>query len=263
MERVFDILSTAGLNALEYAAVYGLRISETNALDLGRLAKAHDVAMSLHGAYYINLMSKDLGVRRRSMDRLIKALKFAPLMGVKRVVFHAGGYSGHGPDEAFVIVRDAIKEVWEAAGREAGGAILMPEVAGKLGAFGSVDELARLCQESEGILPTIDWAHLYARSQGEVNSKEHYLSILDTFESALGKPFAGNLHFHVSGITFSSKGEKSHRPLGEGWGPDLLPLMEIIDEVGYKPTFISETPAPLTGALYAKFLLEELKRSKK
>jgi deoxyribonuclease-4 len=219
--------------------------------------------MSMHAAYYISLVSKDPGVRKRSKDRLIRALKFAPMMGVKRIVFHAGGYSGHGLDEAYILVRDAISDVWETAGREAGGAILMPEVAGKLGAFGSVDELVKLCQELDGVLPTIDWAHLYARSQGAMKNKEDYLRTLNKFEHALGKPFTDNLHFHVSGITYSAKGEKSHRPLGKDWGPDLLPLMEIVDEVGYKPTFISETPAPLTGALFTKFLLEELKRSKK
>jgi deoxyribonuclease-4 len=159
-------------------------------------------------------------------------------------------------------VRDALSDVWETAGREAGGAILMPEIAGKIGAFGSVEELVRLCQDVDGILPTIDWAHLYARSQGQKNSREDYLKVLETFENALGKSFTNNLHFHVSGITYTSKGEKSHRPLGEDWGPDIFPLVEIIDEIGYKPTFISETPAPITGALYAKFLFEELMRTK-
>ena len=239
-----------------------MRIIENKALELQQLAKNNDVAMSMHAAYYISLMSKDKGVRKRSKNRLLKALRFAPLMGVKRIVFHAGGYSDHSPDEAYILVRDALREVWETAGREAGGAILMPEIAGKIGAFGSVEELLRLCQELEGILPTIDWAHLYARSQGKKNSREDYLRVLDAFEDTLGKPFTNNLHFHVSGITYTSKGEKSHRPLGESWGPDIFPLAELVEEFGYKPTFISETPAPITGALYAKFLFEELRRSK-
>jgi deoxyribonuclease-4 len=70
------------------------------------------------------------------------------------------------------------------------------------------------------------------------------------------------MHFHISGIIFTQAGEKAHRPLGEEWGPDILPLIEITKEVGYKPTFISETPTPLKGALYAKFLLAELEKHK-
>jgi deoxyribonuclease-4 len=70
------------------------------------------------------------------------------------------------------------------------------------------------------------------------------------------------MHFHVSGITYTAAGEKSHRPLGDSWGPDILPLMEIISETGYHPVIISETPHPIQGALYAKFLLEELEKKK-
>lgn len=76
-----------------------------------------------------------------------------------------------------------------------------------------------------------------------------------------GDLFVRNMHFHVSGIEFTPAGERSHKPLGQEWGPDLLPLAEVVREVGYKPTFITETPEPLKGALYIKFLFEELKKA--
>jgi hypothetical protein len=74
------------------------------------------------------------------------------------------------------------------------------------------------------------------------------------------------MHFHISGITFTEKGEAAHRPLGQEWGPDILPLIEIVRESGYKrynPIFISESTNPLRGALYAKFLFEELEKGSK
>lgn len=242
--------------------MYGLRVSEKKAHEIGRLARKYGIAMSMHAAYYISLVSKDLAVRKRSRERLVKALRFAPLMEVKRIVFHSGGYSGHSPQEAYAAVRDALIDVWETAGRESGDAILMPEIAGKIRAFGSVEELISLSQEVDHVLPTIDWAHLYARSQGKICDRPQFLQVLEAFEKALGKEFTDNMHFHVSGITFTERGEKEHRPLGGRWGPDILPLMDIVREIGYKPTFISETPPPLTGALYAKFLLHELERIK-
>ena len=58
-ERVFQILAEAGINALEYAAVHGLRIREENAGVVGKLARKYGVSMSLHAAYYISLASKD------------------------------------------------------------------------------------------------------------------------------------------------------------------------------------------------------------
>jgi deoxyribonuclease-4 len=258
LSRVFSILKDVKLNALEYAAVYGLRMGLGKAEMIGKYARESGISMSMHAAYYVSLASKKQDIRERSKGRLVKALQFAPLLHVKRIVFHAGGYSGLSQEEAYAIVRDAIEEIWEKSGHLGEGAILMAETAGKTGAFGSVDELIRLCQDVDGCLPTIDWAHLYARSQGEINDRDSYLHIIDRFESELGNRFVDNMHFHVSGITFTEKGEKSHRPMGGKWGPDILPLMQIVKEVGYTPTFISEAPNSLEGALYTKHLFESL-----
>lgn len=259
--KAFEIISEAGLTAFEFAAVRGLRTSEERARLIGDLAEEYDISMSLHAAYYINLASKDLDIRARSKQRLVKALTFAPWMKVKRIVFHPGTYGGLSSDDAHIVIRNALQEVWDEAGRKSNGAFLSPEIAGKIDSFGSVDQIIRLCSEVDGAVPTIDWAHQYARTQGEINDKGSYLRILNQFEDALGKKFLENMHFHVSGIVYTKAGEASHKPLGSEWGPDILPLMEIVSEVGYKPTFISETPEPIRGALYSKFLLEELEKS--
>jgi deoxyribonuclease-4 len=261
VDRVFEILKESGLTALEYAAVHGLRTNEEKAKLIGKHAKLAKINMSLHAAYYINLASKSEETRTRSKDRLVKALKFAPLMGVKRIVFHPGTYGGLGSEDAHITIRDAMMEVWDRAGHLGGGAKLAPEIAGKINSFGSTEQIIRLCSELESCIPTIDWAHLYARSQGVINDKNQYLRILRQFEDSLGKLFVKNMHFHVSGIEFTQAGERSHKPLGKKWGPDILPLVEVVREVGYKPTFITETPEPLKGALYTKFLFEELEKA--
>ncbi|UCE10193.1 MAG: TIM barrel protein [Candidatus Thorarchaeota archaeon] len=262
-ERVFEILREAGLNALEFAAVYGLRSTEERARLVGKLANESDVSMSLHAAYYINLASKSAEIRERSKARLTKALRFAPLMAAKRVVFHPGTMGGLDRDEAYRVIKDALREVRETADRSGNDILLAPEIAGKVRAFGSVEEITRLCNEVEGTIPTIDWAHLHARSNGGLKDRNNYLSVLTGFENDLGARFVDNMHFHVSGVTFTESGESSHKPLGGKWGPDILPLIEIVSEAGYGPTVISETPNPIRGALYSKFLLEELEASNK
>jgi deoxyribonuclease-4 len=258
VKHVFQILTETGMTALEYAAVHGLKTKEYKARIIGELAKESGISMSMHAAYYISLASKTLRTRESSKDRLVKALRFAPLMNVKRIVFHPGYLGGLSKEEAHVVIRDGLRSVWEIAGDQGGGAVLAPEIAGKLSAYGSIDQIIRLCQDVDGCIPTIDWAHIYARSQGEINDKESYLKVMTRFENDLGKLFVNNMHFHISGITFTEKGEAAHRPLGLDWGPNILPLVEIVRECGYKPTFISESTNPLQGALYAKFLFEEL-----
>lgn len=258
LKRVFEILAESGATALEYAAVHGLRTSKEKAKQIGDLAKQNGITMSMHAAYYINLASKDHEIRERSRQRLVKALRFAPLMGVKRVVFHPGTQGGLSPDDAHIVVRDALRSIWGEVETRDGSVFLAPEIAGKIVMYGSIDQIIDLCQEVENCIPTIDWAHLYARSQGQINDRENYLKILTRFEQELGSLFIDNMHFHISGITFTERGEASHQPLGEEWGPDLYPLIEIIHEVGYKPTFICESPNPLQGALYAKFIFEQI-----
>jgi deoxyribonuclease-4 len=263
VKRVFQILTEAGVDALEYAAVRGLKTKEEKAKLIGDLARETGISMSMHAAYYISLASKTPRIRETSKERLVKALRFSPLMNVKRVVFHPGYLGGLSKEDAHVVIRDALRSVWEIAGDQAGGAVMAPEIAGKLSAYGSIDQIIGLCQEVEGCIPTIDWAHLYARSQGGVNDKHSYLEVLTRFENELGDLFLDNMHFHISGITFTEKGEAAHRPLGQEWGPDLLPLVQVVRECGYKPTFISESTNPLQGALYAKFLFEELEKESK
>ncbi|MHA2351779.1 MAG: TIM barrel protein, partial [Candidatus Thorarchaeota archaeon] len=182
VKRVFQIIAEAELDALEYAAVYGLKTKEDKAKIIGELARESGITMSMHAAYYISLASKTPSIRESSKERLVKALRFAPLMNVKRIVFHPGYLGGLSKDEAHVVIRDALKSVWEKAGEQGEGAYLAPEIAGKLSAYGSVDQIIRLCQEVDGCIPTIDWAHLYARSQGEINDKQGYLKILTRFE---------------------------------------------------------------------------------
>ena len=262
IKRVFEIFREVQVSAFEYAAVYGLRINDEKAAMLKQLAIENDVSLSMHAAYYISLMSKKEEIRERSKERLLKAISYAPKMGVKRIVFHAGGYSGITPSEAFGIVKDALSEVWEKSGTKNKDVVLAPEIAGKHAAFGSVDEIIRLCSDVDRVIPTIDWAHLYARNSGSGDDRDSYLNILNRFENSLGTDFTDHMHFHASGIEYSEKGEKNHRPLGLEWGPDVYPLMEIISEVGYKPTFISETPNPLEGALYMKHLFEEIEKAR-
>ncbi|MHA1772229.1 MAG: TIM barrel protein [Candidatus Thorarchaeota archaeon] len=258
IEGVFSILKELGLYVLEYAAVRGLRMSEARAQQIREHSERAGVMMTMHGAYYISLASKNPETREKSKLRLINGLHWAPKMGVRRIVFHPGGYGGLSKEDAFKVVRDALQEVWTNSDRSPREVMLAPEIAGKLSMFGSQEEIIGLCQQVEGCIPTIDWAHLYARTQGAINDRDSFLEVLNKFEEALGNLFTKNMHFHISGITYTEAGEKAHRPLGEEWGPDILPLLEIVQEVGYKPTFISETPEPVKGALYAKFLFEGL-----
>lgn len=52
-------LKNMGLNAYEYQCSKGVNIGKSKAIEIGEQAKEHDIYMSIHAPYYINLISED------------------------------------------------------------------------------------------------------------------------------------------------------------------------------------------------------------
>ncbi len=87
---------------------------------------------------------------------------------------------------------------------------------GKSAMFGTLDEVIQLSKEVPGILPCIDWAHLHARTgDGSFNSYDEFADALRRVQAGLGDEGMQKLHFHLSGIEYTKKGEKQHVPLNE------------------------------------------------
>ena len=113
---------------------------------------------------------------------------------------------------------------------------------GKLFAqFGTVDEILRLSQEIENVMPCIDFSHLHARSNGKINSEQDFRQILQKVEDALGKKGLNNMHIHLSGINYGERGEKNHLNLQESQ-LNYKDLIKAWKEFGVKGVVISESP---------------------
>lgn len=203
-------LHDEGLDAFEYQAVYGVRISQKDAAELGRVAKEADVWLSMHGPDHVNL-SGERATIEASEKRLIDSIKAASWMGGHRVVFHPGYYGSQSTKDALELCIKSIREIIEKA--KALGikdVLLGPEIGGKKSQVGSLDEIIAICQKVESAAPTIDWSHLHARSGGGIKGKEDYLKIIETLEKGLGSDAVKNLHCHFTHVEFTEKGERSH-----------------------------------------------------
>ena len=75
--------------------------------------------------------------------------------------------------------------------------------------FGTLEEVLQLCAEVEGLAPAIDFAHLHARSCRD-NTYDEFAAILRKVEGALGREALDDIHIHVSGIEYGTKGERRH-----------------------------------------------------
>src|SRR5699024_4135157 len=92
-------------------------------------------------------------------------------------------------------------------------------------------------------LPCIDFGHLYARTFGAVNGREAFSNLLSQMENRLGKERGRSFHAHCSRIQFTEKGgEKCHLTFqDEVYGPEYLPLVQLIVEKDLTPRIICES----------------------
>jgi deoxyribonuclease-4 len=249
------------LDAFEYQAVRGVKISKSDAMLLGKNAKENDVWLTLHGPYFINLSGEPETVKA-SKQRLILSLKAASWMGAHQVVFHPGFYGSKNKIEALNLCIKSIRQIVEEVKNLGIKNILLgPETTGKQSQVGSLDEIIEMCQNADMTAPTIDWAHIHARNIGGIKSKEDYLVILDKIENKLGSQTMKNLHCHYTPVEYTEKGERRHHVMGEeGFGPDFKHLAQLINELGLKPVIISETPMLDIDALKMKDIVNKEKK---
>jgi deoxyribonuclease-4 len=119
---------------------------------------------------------------------------------------------------------------------------------GKSAMLGSLEDVLEISRDVPGVLPCIDWAHLHARQgDGSFNTYEEFAHALTMIRDYLGEDGLKRMHFHMSGIAYTSKGEKAHIPLNEAdlRYRDLLQAFLDFDVAG---TVGVEAPIPFHTA---------------
>ncbi|MCH8329285.1 MAG: hypothetical protein IIB81_02745, partial [Nanoarchaeota archaeon] len=134
---------------------------------------------------------------------------------------------------------------------------IRPETTGKGSQFGNIDEILRLSQEFNNVMPCVDFAHVHARSGGKYNSYKEFCSILENIEKSLGKKGLENMHIHFTGIAYGEKGEKHHLNLKES---DLKykELVKALKDYKVNGVAISESPNIEGDALLVKGVYDKI-----
>ena len=204
-----------GLNAMELEFVRNVNISQKKAPEIKSVAQKHNVTLTCHGQYYINLNSLEEEKVKASIDRIIKAATIADLCGAYSVTFHAAFYMNQDPKKVYQKVKSRLESIIEVLQSKGHNIWVRPETTGKRTQFGTLDELIDLSSEIEQVMPTVDFAHLHARSNGKFNTYDEFCSVFEKIENKLGKEGLKNMHIHFAGIDYSEKGEKKHLNLLE------------------------------------------------
>lgn len=229
------------LDAMELEFVHSINISREKAPEVRKSAEKNKIALTCHAPYFINLNSSEKPKLKASMDRILNSARIANLCGAWSVCFHPGFYQKSTKEEAFNNVKNALKEISLALKKEGNEIWVRPETTGKEAQFGNIDEILKLSEEFDNIMPCVDFAHFHARTNGKYNSYEEFCEILSKIEKSLGKKGLENMHIHVTGIAYGPNGEKHHLNLKES---DLKfkELMKALKDFKVRGVVISESP---------------------
>ena len=197
------------LGCMEIEFVQGVRMGEAGARLVAETAAREGVKLSAHGPYFINLNAREPEKIVASQGRILQTARIAAICGAQSIVFHAAYYLGDSPEKTYSVVKKNLAEVMSQLKRENNRVWVRPEVMGKPSAFGTVDEVLRLCIELEGVGIGMDFSHWHARSGG-FNSYPEFTSVLQQIKQRLGAEALDNMHIHVSGIAYGKKGEIKH-----------------------------------------------------
>ncbi|MBQ7591870.1 MAG: TIM barrel protein [Clostridia bacterium] len=237
-----------GLDAYEFQGGNGMRFSDALFSSVGAAAADAGIAMSVHAPYFISLSGIDPEKRLKSVNYIYDSLRAAKLMGADTVVIHTGSAAKISREEAMELAEDTLRRTIEYidANGGTGGVRLGLETMGKKNQLGTLDEVIRLCRIDPAFCPVVDFGHLNARECGGVfPDAGAYRRVFGDIADALGAEYAETLHCHFSKIMFTDAGEKKHLRFaddpGNVWGPDFLPLAEVIARDGLRPRIISES----------------------
>lgn len=237
-----------GLDHLEIAWVRSVRVSDETCAQIKATAEKQQVTLSVHAPYYINLNSQTDELMAKSDERLLNAARKGFLAGARDIIFHPGSYHRQPPADVYKRACQKLTELTSILRDEGVDVLLRPETMGKGAMFGNLEEVLRLSADIPGVAPCIDWAHLHARAgDGSFNSYAEFATALELARSLLGEEGLHRLHFHLSGIAYTPKGEKAHLPLNEA---DLhyRELLQAFVDYDVRGTCAVEAPQPFHTA---------------
>lgn len=235
-------LHEMGLNAYEYQCGRGVNIGEETARKIAAQAALHDIAMSLHAPYYINLSNRDEERVQKNIGYVLASCQAATWLGADRIVVHTGGVGKQSRTKAFENTKENVRDILNAVEQAGYTTTICLETMGKQSVIGSAEEIFELVALDDRLLPCIDFGHLNARTCGKCSTEEEFTQVLDLMENTIGTERARVFHSHFSHIEYGPKGEVRHLTFAdEQYGPDFAPLAKLIAQRSWTPRFICES----------------------
>jgi deoxyribonuclease IV len=246
-----EFSKSIGLNTLELGWVQSVRVTEVTCAAIKAKAEEHDVSVSVHAPYFINLNALD-DEWPKSRKRLMDAAVYGNLAGATDIIFHPGSYFMNPPQEVLKIAIPRLQGCVEELRKAGNPVTLRPETMGKSAMLGSFEDTLEMSKAIEGVEPCLDFAHLHARpGDGTINTYDEWSALLKMYQKALGKKALKRLHIHLSGIEYGPKGEKNHLALDKS-DLKLKLLFQALNDFNCAGRILCESPIMEEDALNMK-----------
>jgi len=236
-------LASMGLTALEINFGRGVKLSEKTAAEIGSQAKKHNITLSVHAPYYINLASSDEQMIRKSYVYIEMCIRVMKFLGSNRLVIHIGSQCDLQRGEAIEnCKKNLMWVISELKRNDFKDFFLFIETMGRYKAIGDYKEVCEICKIDPCVIPTLDFGHINCTEQGELKrNPERIREIMEYCIKELGDKMR-NVHIHFSYVKFGQKGELAHTTLDDKkWAFPFEPLAQVIQEEKLEPIIICES----------------------
>ena len=236
-------LKEHNLDAYEYSFGKGFTLPDDTAVAIGNEMKKYGISISIHAPYYINFATPTDEMAEKSYNYVLESLRKLRLVGGNRLVVHPASQGKMSREEAvelckkrLTILKDKIIE----AGY--GDMYICLETMGKSAQIGTYQEILDFCKIYDKYIPTFDFGHINALTQGTLKTYEDYKKIIEASIEAIGMERTRIAHVHFSKIEYSTKGEVKHLTLDDTiYGPEFEPLAKLLKEYNFNCTVICES----------------------
>lgn len=242
-ERNLENYAKLGFRAAEILFTYQVYLKKEEAIQIEKIAKKHDIKLSIHAPYYINLNSQEEKKANESIKRILDSCEIGHFVGAENIIIHPGFYSNLDTQKARENIKRRIVEIMKTIKQKGWNVKLCVETMGKRNVFGSIEEVSWLVNET-GCSFCIDFAHILAR-YGSYN--------FDEIEKSFPQK---SWQCHFSGINYGDKGERNHISTKK---EDWKNLFNFLKNLNKEVTIINESPTPIEDCIEGLEILKEFK----
>lgn len=254
-------LAEQGLDLYEYSFGKGINISDTKANEIGAKARECGVEISVHAPYYVNLANPSDEMAEKSFGYILNSCKKVREFYGNRVVFHPSTMGKMTRTDAVELTQKRMEILARLIiDNRMDDCLFCPETMGKINQIGDEYEVVSFCKTADFFVPTIDFGHLNARTQGSLKTEEDFDRIVTLIINKLGFERADKMHIHFSKIEYAKGGEVRHLTFADTvFGPEFEPLARVLKKHKLSPHVICESNGTQADdALEMKRLYEQI-----